>query len=196
VPAYMQTYPEVDLDLVSDGRLVDIVKCGFDAGVRLGEAVPRDMIAVRIGNDHRFLAVAAPRYVARFGRPAVPDDLHRHRCIRQRLPSGTRYRWEFEKHGREIAVDVPGALTLDDNDLMVEAAADGLGIAYVAENAASYLLASGGLVTVLEDWCPSYPGLMLYYPGHRHVPSPLRALIDLLKEPKVKNALLTSCRPE
>lgn len=186
VPAYMQAYPDVDLDLVSDGRLVDIVECGFDAGVRLGEAVPQDMIAVRIGSDHRFLAVAAPRYVERFGRPVVPDDLHRHRCIRQRLPSGTRYRWEFQKHGQEVAVDVPGALTLDDNDLMVEAAADGLGIAYVSENAASDQLAAGDLVTVLEDWCPSYPGLMLYYPGHRHVPSPLRAFIDLLKEPHAR----------
>lgn len=182
VPAYMRAYPQVELDLVSDGQLVDIVKCGFDAGVRLGEAVPRDMIAVRIGGEHRFLAVAAPAYLNRSGRPVSPDDLHRHLCIRQRLPSGTRYRWEFQKHGREIALDVPGPLTLDDNDLMVEAAADGLGIAYVPEGAARDLIVSGRLVTVLEDWCPPHPGLMLYYPGHRHVPSPLRAFIDLLKE--------------
>lgn len=192
VPTYLKRYPEVELDLVSDGRLVDIVEQGFDAGVRLSEAVPQDMIAVRISGDLRFVAVAAPGYVSRFGRPVVPDDLHRHRCIRQRLPSGKRYRWDFEKHGREMTMDVPGALTLDDNDLMVEAAAGGLGIAYVPENTASELLASGRLVAVLEDWCPPFSGLMLYYPGHRHVPSALRALVDLLKEPNVKDAMLMS----
>ncbi|SEP18549.1 LysR substrate binding domain-containing protein [Aquisalimonas asiatica] len=148
------------------------------------------MVAVRISSDLRFLAVAAPDYVSRFGEPITPDDLLGHRCIRQRLPSGKRYRWEFEKHGQEIAVDPPGILTLDDNDLMVEAAADGLGIAYVPEAAASDLLAAGRLTAVLEDWCPPFSGLMLYYPGHRHVPAALRALINLLKEPDTKAALL------
>lgn len=192
VPQYLARYPEVELDLVSDGQLVDIVEQGFDAGVRLSEAVPQDMIAVKLTRDLRFLAVAAPDYVSRFGRPIVPDDLHKHRCIRQRLPSGKRYRWEFEKRGHEIAVDVPGVLTLDDNDLMVQAAVNGLGIAYVPENAANELLMSGHLVTVLEDWCPPFAGLMLYYPGHRHVPSTLRALIDLLKEPGIKAAIPSS----
>lgn len=198
VPTYLARYPDVDLDLVSEGRLVDIVEQGFDAGVRLSEAVPQDMIAVRISDDLRFLAVAGPDYVSRFGKPVVPDDLVRHRCIRQRLPSGKRYRWEFEKRGQEIAVDPPGALTLDDNDLMVEAAADGLGIAYVPETAASDLLDAGRLITVLDDWCPPFSGLMLYYPGHRHVPAALRALIDLLKEPNMKAVLRApgSCRNE
>lgn len=189
VPIYLARYPGVEFDLVSEGRLVDIVEQGFDAGVRLGEAVPQDMITVRISNDLRFLAVAAPDYLSRFGRPHVPDDLLRHRCIRQRLPSGKRHRWEFERPGQEIAVDPPGALTLDDNDLMVEAAADGLGIAYVPETAASDLLATGRLIAVLEDWCPPFSGLMLYYPGRRHVPAALRALIDLLKEPDTKAAI-------
>lgn len=186
LPTYLSRYPDVELDLVSEGRLVDIVGRGFDAGVRLGEAVPQDMIAVRISNDLRFLAVAAPEYLNRFGDPATPDELLRHRCIRQRLPSGKRYRWEFEKHGQEVAIDPPGVLTLDDNDLMVAAAAEGLGIAYVPETTATDLLAAGHLKAVLEDWCPPFPGLMLYYPGHRHVPSALRALIDLLKEPETK----------
>ncbi|MGR4066895.1 LysR family transcriptional regulator [Billgrantia sp. C5P2] len=181
VPAYLRRYPAVELDLVSEGRLVDIVEQGFDAGVRLGEAVPQDMIAVKLGGDMRFLAVASPDYLHRFGTPDVPDDLHKHRCIRQRLPSGKRYRWEFERRGQEIAIDVPGTLTLDDNELMVEAAADGLGIAYVPELVASDRLASGQLVALLEAWSPPYPGLMLYYPGHRHVPTALRAFIDLLK---------------
>lgn len=190
VPTYLARYPDVELDIVSEGRLVDIVEQGFDAGVRLGEAVPQDMIAVRISNDLRFLAVTSPDYVDHFGNPLTPDDLLRHRCIRQRLPSGKRYRWQFEKHGQEIAVDPPGVLTLDDNDLMVEAAADGLGIAYVPETAAHYLLSTGRLIAVLEDWCPPFSGLMLYYPGHRHVPAALRAFIDLLKEPDTQATLV------
>lgn len=114
--------------------------------------------------------------------PTTPHDLRQHLCIRQRLPSGKRYRWEFARHGQEIIVDVPGALTLDDSELMVEAATDGLGIAYVPENFARRMLSSGRLVMVLDDWCPPIPGLMLYYPGNRHVPSALRAFIDTLKE--------------
>jgi DNA-binding transcriptional LysR family regulator len=182
VPTYLARHPDVELDLVTEGRLVDIVEQGFDAGVRLGEAVPRDMVAIRLTSDARFLAVASPAYLAGHAPPAVPDDLRRHACIRQRLPSGKRYRWEFAKRGQEIAIDPPGRLTLDDNDLMVQAAADGLGVAFVSENSARPLLESGRLVTVLENWCPRIPGLMLYYPGHRHVPSALRAFIDVVKE--------------
>lgn len=181
VPVYMHQYPEVELDIVSDGGLVDIVDQGFDAGVRLGEAVPKDMIAVKLDGDIRFLAVASPDYLLKFGTPSVPDDLHQHRCIRQRLPSGKRYRWEFEQRGQEIAIDVPGTLTLNDNDLMVEAAAGGLGIAFVPEDAVRQQLISGELVAVLESWSPPYPGLMLYYPGHRYVPASLRAFIDVMK---------------
>lgn len=182
VPVFLERCPDVDLDLVSEGRLVDIVEQGFDAGVRLAEAVPQDMVAVRVGGDLRFLAVASPGYLEGRTPPAEPDDLRHHRCIRQRLPSGKVYRWEFAKHGREMAVDVPGALTLDDIELMVGAAVDGLGIAYVPEDFVRGLLDDGRLVTVLEDWCPPIPGLALYYPGHRHVGAALRAFIDVLKE--------------
>jgi DNA-binding transcriptional LysR family regulator len=182
VPAYLARFPGVELDLVTEGRLVDIVEQGFDAGVRLGEAVPRDMVAIRLTDELRFLTVASPAYLARHAPPAVPDDLRRHHCVRQRLPSGKRYRWEFARHSGEIAIDPPGQLTLDDNDLMVQAAADGLGIAYVPESYARPLLDSGRLATVLEEWCPRIPGLTLYYPGHRHVPSALRAFIDIVRE--------------
>lgn len=182
VPAFLERHPAVSLNLVSEGRLVDIVEEGFDAGVRLAEAVPQDMVAVRIGPDLRFLAVAAPAYLQERGPPLAPDDLRRHRCIRQRLPSGKPYRWEFAKNGQEIAVDVPGALSLDHSGLMVEAAADGLGIAYVPETVARAMLDDGRLRTVLEDWCPVIPGLRLYYSGHRHVPASLRAFIDLIRE--------------
>jgi len=182
VPRFLDLYPDVELDLVSEGRLVDIVEQGFDAGVRLLESVPRDMVAVKFGGDVRFITVAAPSYLEGGKAPKTPDDLHAHRCIRQRLPSGKRYRWEFAKRGAEIAVDVPGNLTLDDNDLLVRAAAAGRGIAYVPEHFAKPFLASGELVTVLDDWCPPTPGLALYYPSSRHLASPLRAFIDLVKQ--------------
>ncbi|MCZ3378219.1 DNA-binding transcriptional LysR family regulator [Rhizobium sp. ERR 922] len=182
VPSFLDRYPDVELDLVSEGRLVDIVEQGFDAGIRLLEAVPKDMVAVKFGGDVRFIAVAAPSYLESRARPHTPDDLYAHRCIRQRLPSGKRYRWEFSKRGAEVAIDVPGNLTLDDNDLLVQAAIDGRGIAYVPDYFAQPFLASGQLVTVLDEWCPPTSGLALYYPRSRHVPSPLRAFIDLLRE--------------
>lgn len=182
VPPFLDRYPLVDLDLVSEGRLVDIVQEGFDAGVRLAEAVPQDMIAVPVGGFVRFIAVASPDYLGAHSPPRTPDDLQRHVCIRQRLPSGKRYRWEFVRSGAEMMVDVPGALTLDDSDLMVQAARDGLGIAYVPEPVARQALDAGKLVIVLADWSPPLPGLMLYYPANRHTPAPLRAFIELLKE--------------
>ncbi|MEF3129602.1 LysR family transcriptional regulator [Rhizobium leguminosarum] len=182
VPRFLDLYPDVELDLVSEGRLVDIVEQGFDAGVRLLEAVPKDMVAVKFGGDVRFIAVAAPSYLDGRARPHTPDDLHGHCCIRQRLPSGKRYRWEFSRRGAEVAIDVPGNLTIDDSDLLVQAAADNRGIAYVPEYFARPFLESGQLVTVLDEWCPPIPGLALYYPRSRHVPSPLRAFIDLLRE--------------
>lgn len=182
VPRFLKRFPGMALDLVAEGRLVDIVEQGFDAGVRLGESIPRDMVAVRISDDLRFVVVAAPSYLAGRTPLTTPDDLRSHDCIRQRLPSGKRYRWEFRKHGQEVAIDVPGALTLDHNGLMVEAASDGLGLAYVPESAARDWLDDGRVVIVLEDWCPFIPGLCLYYPGHRHVPAGLRAFIDVLRE--------------
>lgn len=182
VPRFLKRFPGMSLDLVAEGRLVDIVEQGFDAGVRLGESIPRDMVAVRISDDLRFVVVAAPSYLAGRTPLITPDDLRSHDCIRQRLPSGKRYRWEFRKHGQEVAIDVPGVLTLDHNGLMVEAASDGLGLAYVPESTARDWLDDGRLVTVLEDWCPFIPGLCLYYPGHRHVPAGLRAFIDVLRE--------------
>lgn len=182
VPSFLRQYRQVELDLVSEGRLIDIVREGFDAGVRLAEAVPQDMIAVPVGGSVRFVAVASPNYLSEHPPLVTPDDLQRHLCIRQRLPSGKRYRWEFVRSGEEMTIDVPGALTLDDSDLMVQAAADGLGIAYVPEPIARQALDSGRLTIVLSDWSPPLPGLMLYYPANRHTPSALRAFIELLKE--------------
>jgi len=182
VPMFQQRHPLVELDLVVEGQLVDIVGEGFDAGVRLAESVPKDMVSVPFGHDVRFVAVAAPDYVEAFGAPVTPADLRSHRCIRQRLSSGKRYRWEFEKGTQQLALDVPGMLSLDDNDLMVEAATDGLGIAYVPESFARPALDSGALVQLLEDWTPASPGLCLYYASYRHVPAPLKAFIAIVRE--------------
>ncbi|MFL9926499.1 LysR family transcriptional regulator [Herbaspirillum lusitanum] len=182
VPTFLARYPEMSLDLVTEGKLVDIVAAGFDAGIRLGESLPLDMHAVRFGGDVRFVAVAAPAYLKQHPAPRTPDDLQQHQCIRIRMPSGKPYRWEFARRRQEITVDVPGALILDHVALMVESAVAGLGIAYVPDNAALPYLAKGKLVTLLDDWCPRIPGLFLYYPGHRHVPSGLQAFISVLKE--------------
>ncbi len=181
VATFLARYPDMSLDLVTEGRLVDIVAEGFDAGIRLGEAVPQDMIAVRFGGEARFVTVASPGYLASRASPQAPDDLKDHACIRFRLRSGKLFRWEFERHGQELAVDVAGVLTLDHVELMTEAAASGLGIAYVPERSARPYVERGELVTMLDDWCPWIPGLFLYYPGHRHVPPGLRAFIDMLR---------------
>ena len=182
VPAFLTRHPGMELELVAEGRLVDIVDQGFDAGVRLGEAVPKDMVAIQLGPDLRFLAVASPAYLASHPAPKVPDGLVHHRCIRQRLPSGKRYRWEFQRRGQEVAVDVPGALTLDNCQLMAEAAIDGLGIAFLPEPYVSTPLDDGRLVTVLEDWCPRIPGLFLYFPRGRHMSASLRAFINMVRQ--------------
>ncbi|MEP7186644.1 MAG: LysR family transcriptional regulator [Rhodanobacter sp.] len=182
VPAFLDRYPEMNIDLVTEGRLVDIVAEGFDAGVRLGEAIPQDMIAVRLGGTARFVSIASPGYLKTHTRPKTPDDLRQHTCIRIRMPSGKRYRWEFEKRGQAISVDVPGSLTLDHLELMAESAARALGIAYLPEHIAAPWIARGELAVVLADWCPVIPGLFLYYPGHRHVPAGLQAFIEVLKE--------------
>lgn len=182
IPLFLQRYPEISLDVVTENRLVDIVGEGFDAGIRLRESVPLDMIAIEFGGAARFLAVASPAYLQEHKRPKMPEDLKRHRCIRLRMPSGKLYRWEFEKHGQEVNIEVSGALTLDHVELMAEAAVKGLGIAYVPERVARPYLANGELVSVLDDWCPAIPGLCLYYPGHRHVPQTLRAFISVLTE--------------
>lgn len=182
VPAFLTRHEGVELDLVAEGRLVDIVEQGFDAGIRLREAVPKDMVAIPVEGGLRFLAVASPSYLQGKHVPKTPGQLASHRCIRQRLPSGKLYRWEFERHGEQIAVDVPGPMILDSSQMMVEAAAAGLGIAYVPELYAEPYLRERRLVTVLEEWCPEIPGLHLYYPNNRYVPPSLRAFIDLLRE--------------
>jgi len=179
---YMRRYPRVTVDMVSEGAMVDIVSQGFDAGVRLEEFVPPDMIAVPITRPIRSIVVGSPAYFAGRKPPRTPADLAEHRCIRRRLGSGAIYRWEFEKRGEEIAIDVPGQLILDDIDLMLEAALAGEGLAFVSDIAAAQSIEAGLLLPVLEDWSPEFPGLCLYYPSRRNIPARLRAFIDLIRQ--------------
>ncbi|WP_248768469.1 LysR family transcriptional regulator [Pseudomonas sp. MWU12-2345] len=179
---YMRRYPQMNVDIVTEGKLIDIVVEGFDAGIRLHESVPQDMIAIPLGLPLRLLVMGSPEYFSRHPVPQTPTDLLKHRCIRLRLPSGRIYHWEFERHGETHAVDVQGVLTLDESTLVLEAARAGLGLVYATQWNAAADLAAGTLVSVLEDWTPPFDGLSLYYPGRRHVPAGLRALIELIRE--------------
>jgi DNA-binding transcriptional LysR family regulator len=181
LPRFLAAYPDIHLELIAEDGLVDIVAGGFDAGVRLHESVPEDMVAVRISPPRRMVVVGAPDYFARFGEPSHPDELMRHACIRYRFVSGRIYRWEFEKDGVELQVDVPGRLTLGDIHLCIRAATEGLGLTFVFEELAETELASGQLVRTLEDWSPPFPGFMLYYPRQRRMSSALRAFIDMAR---------------
>jgi DNA-binding transcriptional LysR family regulator len=180
--AFLQRYPEMKLDIVTEGRLIDIVVEGFDAGIRLAETVPQDMIAVPFGDRQRFAVVGSPAYFAQHKPPRTPADLNAHDCIRTRMPSGAIYQWEFERHGESVRIDGKGALTLDEPGLMLAAARAGLGLTYLTEWNVAADLEAGTLVRVLEDWTPPLDGLCLYYPGRRHVPAGLRALINMIRE--------------
>jgi DNA-binding transcriptional LysR family regulator len=179
---YLHRHAKVKVELVTEGAFVDIVGQGFDAGVRLAEFVPADMIAVPISRTTRSIVVGSPAYFEARERPLTPGDLMQHRCIRARLASGSIYRWEFEKRGEALAVDVPGVLTLDESDLMRSAALEGEGLALLSDYAVERDLADGRLLQVLDDWTPPFAGLCLYYPGRRNVPASLRAFVDLIRE--------------
>jgi Transcriptional regulator len=181
LPLMAERFPNVKLDLVAEGRLIDIVSAGFDAGVRLMETIPKDMIAVSFGKPVSFQCVASPTYLEQAGEPQLPDDLVRHRCIGHRLPSGKLYRWEFQRAGQEVVVETDGAVVLDDEDLMVEAAIKGLGIAYVVNWVAECPIAAGQLKPVLSSWMHGPERMAVYYPGHRAVPPALRAFLDTVK---------------
>ncbi|ASW08939.1 LysR family transcriptional regulator [Rhizobium sp. 11515TR] len=179
---YGRRYPDVEIEIVTDNALVDVIGKGFDAGIRIAEAVPTDMVAIPIIPTLRSLVVGSPAYFSNRPYPLVPGDLLRHRCIRARMASGKLYRWEFELHGQSILVDAPGSLTLDASDLMLSAALEGAGLAYISEASVAGHIAAGNLIAVLEDWSPPYPGLSLYFAQRRQMPARLRALIDLIRE--------------
>jgi DNA-binding transcriptional LysR family regulator len=175
-------YPDIRVEIVIDYGLSDIVTERFDAGVRLGEQVARDMIAVRIGPDMRMAVVGAPAYFARRPRPKTPQDLTAHDCINLRLPTyGGLYPWEFEKGGRELKVRVEGRLVFNNIALRLNAAIAGLGLAYLPEDQVQTHLADGRLIRVLADWCPPFPGYHLYYPSRRQPTPAFVPLVDALR---------------
>jgi len=181
-----RAYPDVKVEVAVESALTDIVAEKFDDGVRLGEQVARDMIALRIGPDLRMLVVGAPDYFAAHGVPETPRDLTRHRCINIRLPTaGGLYAWEFEKDGQAMSVRVDGPFVLNDVGLTIKAAVAGLGLAMVFEDQISGLVEDGRLAQVLTAWCPPFAGYHLYYPDRRH---PSAAFSALLKELRYRGA--------
>ena len=178
---FLRTNPGISVDLVTDSRLVDIVLEGFDAGIRVATSVPVDMVAVPLGRSLDFVVVGSPAYFSQHPAPVTPADLMQHRCIRTRWAGGGIYRWEFERGGERINLDVPGVLTLDEQSLILKAAVAGLGLAHLSDAFAREKVASGQLRYALEDWRSAPSPLCLYYPRGRHTPAALRALVSLIK---------------
>jgi len=179
---FLPEYPDIKVEITVDYGLTDIVAQRYDAGVRSGEQVAKDMIAVRIGPDMRMAVVGAPSYFAQRSPPKKPQDLTDHNCINLRLPTyGGLYAWEFEKGGRELKVRVEGQLIFNGTAQMLNAALTGFGLAYVPEDLAQPHLAKGLLKRVLEDWCPTYSGYHLYYPSRRQPSAAFALLVDALR---------------
>ena len=179
---FLPEYPDIKVEITVDYGLTDIVAERYDAGVRSGDQVAKDMIAVRIGPDMRMAVVAAPSYFAMQSPPKKPQDLTDHSCINLRLPTyGGLYAWEFAKGGRELKVRVDGQLIFNGTAQMLNAAVAGFGLAYVPEDLAQQHVAAGRLKRVLEDWCPPFPGYHLYYPSRRHSSPAFALLVDALR---------------
>jgi DNA-binding transcriptional LysR family regulator len=176
---YALHHPKVRIDIVSESNKVDIVAGGFDAGIRLAESVPQDMIAVRLSDDIRMLVVATPEYLERHGTPEHPRELLSHQSIGMRMAHGGLYQWELERDGEKLQMDLPARFIFNEMLAIKQAVVMGLGIGFISEWFIQEELASGALVPVLIPWCPSFGGLRLYYSGHRFVPARLRALIEL-----------------
>ena len=181
---FLKAYPEITLDIVTEEKLVDIVAGRFDAGIRLGEKVEQDMVAVKFSGDLEMLVVGSPAYFAEHGKPKTPRDLQAHRCINTRWPTdGSLYRWEFERGTEKLEAAVTGSLIVNEPEIAVRAAIDGVGLAFLFRYQVQAALASGQLVAVLKDWTPPFPGFYLYYPSRRQMPPALRAFVDFIGRP-------------
>ncbi|GAA0830598.1 MAG: LysR family transcriptional regulator [Cupriavidus sp.] len=179
---FMRAYPTICVDLVTDDRFVDLIAEGFDAGLRLGEALQQDMVAIPVTGPLRMVVAASPDYLARHGTPQTPHELHRHACLPYRFgPMGSVYRWEFARGGRPFTVDIGMALIANDKSMLHQAALAGLGLIYEFPHHIADALASGALVTVLDEWTPPFSGFYLYYPSRALMPPKLRVFVDFLK---------------
>ena len=178
---FARTYPDVVLDVTTEESRVDLVAGGYDAGIHYGEFIEQDMVAIRVSPDHRAAIVGAPGYFESHQTPKSPRDLVKHRCINFRHGTDEVYRWEFEKGTQSVTVAVDGPLVVDDVELVLRAALDGVGLAYVGEDRAAPHIESGALIRVLERWCQPFPGFFMYYPSRRQQPAALSALIEMLR---------------
>lgn len=179
---FLPNYPDINVEIIVDYGLTDIVAEGFDAGVRMGEQVAKDMIAVRIGPEMRMAVVGSPAYFEKRPAPQTPQDLTAHSCINMRLPTyGGLFPWGLEKDGREVKVRGEGQLVFNNLGMRLHSALDGLGVAYMPEDQVLPYVAEGRLIRVLEDWCPYFPGYHLYYPSRRHSSPALTLLVDILR---------------
>ncbi|MBL8773878.1 MAG: LysR family transcriptional regulator [Phenylobacterium sp.] len=179
---FLQRYPQVHVDVVTEGRLVDIVAGGFDLGVRSADLVPADMIAIPIGAARRNVVVGTPAYFEAHGRPAIPQDLAKHACFRVRLPNGAIHRWPFEKDGRSVHIDVTGPATLDEATLARTAALASCGLTLAMESDVREDIEQSRLEAVLEDWTPTMPPLCLYYPSRRNPTAAFKAFVDFARK--------------
>ena len=184
LPVFLERYPEVEIEISVSNHMIDVVDSGFDAGIRYGGTVPEDMIAQRLAPDCRWIVVAAPAYLERFGTPAHPSELQKHRGVRIRIGDASIYRWEFERGEEQIAVDVPGSLLIDQGHVALPAVKQGAALMYVPDFMAAHLVRDGVLMTILDDWAASGPGFHIYYSSRRHVPAGLRLFVELVRELK------------
>ncbi|CAO4134547.1 LysR family transcriptional regulator [Methylorubrum extorquens] len=184
LPLFHARHPQVEIDVRVSNDLLDVVDAGADAGIRYGGTVPQDMVAQRLSADLRWVVVGAPAYLDRQGIPDHPRDLAAHRCLRIRLGDDRLYRWEFERADEQIALDVPGAVTIDNTQFGLSLALAGGGLAYLPQPCVEPSVARGELRVVLADWGPVGPGFHIYYPGRRQLPTGLRLLTDLIREVK------------
>ncbi|MER8642265.1 LysR family transcriptional regulator [Mesorhizobium sp. M1252] len=179
---FQRAYPDIALTVIVDDTLTDIVEGRFDAGIRLGERLQKDMVAVKLSDDLQMAAVAAPAYLEGRATPRHPQDLHQHQCINFQWPGGGNlYRWEFSRGKRVLEIAVQGSLTVNDTELMLKAALGGAGVAYMIDYQVQSWIDAGRLMRFLEPWSPSFPGFFLYHPSSRHVPPALRAFIDFVR---------------
>jgi DNA-binding transcriptional LysR family regulator len=179
---FLRSYPQVHIDLVTEGRVVDIIADGFDLGLRSADLVPSDMIAIPVGPPRSFAVVASPAYFKASGIPRVPPDLLRHFCLRIRLPNGALHHWQFEKDGQPVQIDVQGPITLDEASLARITVLDHVGIGYFMESDVREDIEAGRLVRVLEDWTPPLAPLCLYYPNRRNPSAAFKALVDMARD--------------
>jgi len=179
---FIDTYPEIELEIFADDALADLSAGGFDAGVRMGESLDADVIAVRLTGPFRFVAAAAPGYIAKYGRPETPEDLRNHRCVRLRLGTGAMMPWSFAHGNREFDVPVSGPVIVNDFNAMILAMRTGVAIGMIAEPTARPMIEAGELELLLGDYAPSTTGLFLYYPSRKQVMPKLRAFIDYVRE--------------